>query len=127
MLPRASSGGLFTGYDLAFQLDWERFATVPEKIVRGLFYHKSRVPLSDQHAVRVFPGNGFWADQGFQNLLATMDASAGFGNDVFHVRCTRDVNDPHCTAWLLVFFQQLAFFAWTEPTWGPSETPHQAL
>jgi len=128
VLPRTSPGGIFTGFGLAFQLDWERFATVPEKIVRGLFYHKSQVPLSDRHVVRVFPGNGFWADQGVQNLLAVMDASAGFGDDVFQVRCTRDTNDPHCTAWLLVFYQQLAFFAWTEAVVGsaPDAVPGAA-
>lgn len=114
VLPQMSPGGLFTGFGLSFLLDWQRFATVPEKIVRGLFYYKSQVPLSDQHSVQVFPGNEFWADQGFRNLLATMDAIAGCGDDVFQVRCTRDVTDPHCTAWLLIFYRQLAFFVWTE-------------
>jgi len=115
LLPRMSPGGLFRGYGAAFQLDLDRFAKIPEKIVRGLFYHKSQVPLSKEHAVRVFPGNEFLADQGFQNVLETMDASAGFGDDLFQVRCTRDASDAHCTAWLLQFYQQLIFFAWTEP------------
>jgi hypothetical protein len=113
-LPRVSPNGLFTGYGLGFDVDWGRFATIPEKIVRGLFFYKSRVPLAATHAVKVFPGNEFWSDNGFQNLLASMSKGAGFGDDVFRVRCTKDANDPNCTAWLLGFYAQAAFFAWTE-------------
>lgn len=116
MLPRITSGGLFTGYGLAFQLDMDRFVTVPEKIVRGLFYYKWQMPLSERHFVEVFPGNEFWSDEGFQNLLANMSPSAGFGDDVFQVRYTQDEHDLHCTAWLLLFYQTLGFFAWTEPS-----------
>lgn len=115
VLPRKSPAGIITGYGLGFQIDWKRFFKVPEKIVRGLFFQKLRVSLPKTHAVRVFPGNQFWADEGFQNLMATMEPSAGCGDDVFQVRCTRDTNDSNCTAWLLTFYQQLAFFVWTEP------------
>ncbi len=116
VLPRMSQGGLFTGHGLAFEIDCNRFGMIIEKIIRGLFYHKSQVPLSEKHIVQIFPDNGFWANQGFQNLLIEMEDTAGCGDDVFQVRCIRDTNDPNCTAWLLLFYQQMGFFAWTEPT-----------
>lgn len=115
MLPKTTPSGLFAGYHLSFQIDWNRFATVPEKIVRGLFYFKSQVPLDERYTVRVFQGNGFWSVPGFPELLSQMENSAGFGDDVFQVRSVRYDKDHNYTAWLLQFYQQIAFFAWTEP------------
>jgi hypothetical protein len=99
MVPRMSPGGLFLGKGLGFDLDWKRFATIPEKIVRGLFYFKSKAPLPSKYAVRVYVGNTFWEIEGFQSLLAAMEPSGGFGDDVFQVRCTLDKNDLNCTVW----------------------------
>ena len=43
----------------------------------------------------------------------------------FLVRCTRDTKDPARTAWLLVFYKQIALFAWTEPA-GSGAWPNSA-
>jgi hypothetical protein len=120
VVPRKSPGGIITSFGLGFEIDQPRFAMLPEKIVRGLFFHKSGIPLAVSHVVRVLPGNEFWTDEGFQNLLAAMEPGAGCGDDVFTVRCTRDRNDPFCSAWLLVFYQHLGIFAWTERAEGPN-------
>ena len=129
-LPRTSPNGIITGYGLGFEIDWPRFAMIPEKLVRGLFFHKSGVPMADTHVVRVFPGNQFWDDEGFQNLLAAMESGSGCGDDVFTVRCTRDRNDPFCAAWLLVFYRQFGVFAWTSAKRSqaaPSINDHYSL
>jgi hypothetical protein len=118
ILPRTSPSGIFTGYGVAFQIDLKRFLTVPEKIVRGLFFFKSQVPLSRTHTVQFCPGDQFWADEGCQNVMAAMEPSVGDG--VFQVRCTRDASDPNCTAWLLIFYRAIGFFAWTEAILGQS-------
>jgi hypothetical protein len=114
--PQVTPSGLFAGWGLSFELDLARFSRGVEKTVRGLFYYKSRRPLGPGVAVRVFPGNGFWRDQGFQNLLAEMSEWAGVGDDVFQCRCTRDATDPDVTAWLFVYYKALGVFAWTEKT-----------
>jgi hypothetical protein len=112
--PKVTPSGLFVGWDLGFELDLARFSRGVEKTVRGLFCYKSQRPLPAGVAVRVFQGNGFWQDQGFQNLLAEMEEWAGVGDDVFECRCTRDSSDPDVTAWLFVYYRSLGVFAWTE-------------
>lgn len=107
-------GAILSGYSWGFDVDVPRFQAVPNKIVRGLFFHKSGTPLAGSHDVEVFRGNGFWQDEGFQNVLSTMEPAAGCGDNVFLCRATRDSADPNCTAWLLQFYGQIAIFAWTK-------------
>jgi hypothetical protein len=106
--------GLILGYRLAFEIDVSRFSRSIEKIVRGLFSCKSLYALPSGYRVVVIRGNDFWADSGFQNLLAVMEPTAGCGDDVFVMRCARDCSDPNVTAWVLQFYGAIAVFAWTE-------------
>jgi hypothetical protein len=110
MLPHFTSADLFTGLRLGFQIDFGRIRPVIEKIVRGIYYFKDKVPLASSHEICVYHGNDFWNDDGFQTLLPQMKAEH-FGDDVFSCRSLRDPSGN--TAWLLVFYNQLAFFAWT--------------
>lgn len=112
--PQCTPSGLFAGWSLGFELNLQRFSRVVEKTVRGLFAYKSARPLAPEYAVRVFPGNGFWQDEGFQRLLVEMLEWAGVGDDVFECRCTRDVTDLDVTAWLFVYYRSIGILAWTE-------------
>jgi len=107
---------LFAGWGGSFELDLARFSRCVEKTVRGLFYCKSQRHLAPEIAVRVFPGNGFWQDHGFQNVLTVMEDWAGVGDDVFQCRCVRDSSDADITAWLFVYCQAVGVFAWTKST-----------
>jgi hypothetical protein len=111
---RVTPSGLFAGWGWSFTLDLARFSRGVEKTVRGLFAYKSGRRLAPQCAVRVFPGNGFWQDTGFQNLLAVMEEWAGVGDEVFQCRSMRDATDPDVTAWLFIYYRALGVFAWTE-------------
>lgn len=112
--PRTTPSGLIVGAGTAFQIDLNRLHRVPEKIVRGIYYFKSGTRLPADHVVRVFPGNEFWQDTGCQNLIASMCPGEHQGDDVFYCRYVRDNSGQDMTAWLLVFYQQIGFFAWTE-------------
>jgi hypothetical protein len=106
--------GLILGYRSGFELDVSRFSRSIEKIVRALFYLKSKFALHSDYQVLVARGNDFWNDAGFQNILAAMESVVGCGDDVFLMRCARDRSDPNITAWLLQFYRQIAVFAWTD-------------
>jgi hypothetical protein len=109
-----NQSGLILGYRAAFEIDLSRFSRSIEKIVRGLFYRKSCYPLPIGYRVTVSRGNEFWNDAGFQNLLSVMEPVAGYGDDVFLMRCVRDGSDENVTAWLLQFYRRIGVFAWTE-------------
>jgi hypothetical protein len=119
--PTFTSSGLFAGWGFGFEVNLPRLQRCVEKTVRGLFFRKSGRPLAPGYTATVFPGNGFWEDEGFQNVLADMEGWAGLGDDVFQCRCVRDGVDPDVTAWLLVYYKTLAFFAWTGKKAEPDE------
>ncbi len=106
--------GLILGFRTAFEIDVSRFSRSIEKIVRGLFYQKSRYALPSAYRVAVARGNEFWSNDGFQKIHAAMEPFAGCGDDVFMMRCVRDNSDVNVTAWLLQFYRCLAMFAWTD-------------
>lgn len=116
--PQFTSLGLFSGWEMRSELDLARFNRCVEKTVRGLFYLKSQRLLAAGIAVRVFPGNGFWQIQGFQNLLAAMEDWASVGDNVFQCRCVRDSGTPDMTAWLFVYYKAVGIFAWTQGAGG---------
>ena len=117
--------GLILGYRTAFEMDVSRFSRSIEKIVRGLFYLKSRNALPTGYRVVVARGNAFWNDKGFNNLLGAMEPAAGCGDDVFVMRCVRDSSDVNVTAWLLQFYGRMAMFAWTKAD-GNAEWPTES-
>jgi hypothetical protein len=113
-MERKTDAGIIVGTGWAFDIDMTRFNRIVEKIVRGLFYFKSGVPLPKTHNVVIFHGNGFWKLPDFQSLLENMEPFAGLGDDVFMCRAQRDADDACSTAWLFIFFQKIRIFAWTE-------------
>lgn len=119
---RTEPSGLVTGRGVRVAFDGSRFNKSIEKIVRGIFYGKSGVPLPTTHEVKVFSGNGFWTVPAFLDLLAKMEPFSGVGDDVFQCRCIRDCVDTAATAWLIVFYRSAAFFAWTQAI-QPAEAP----
>lgn len=112
---RQSKSGLLTEKGVKIEFDLARFQRTPEKIVRGLFFLRNTVPVPEDYVVRIFPGDDFWDDAGFKNLLETMHEWEGLGDDVFQMRATRDATDPNFTAWLLLFFRSSVLFGYTCP------------
>ena len=66
---RFTKSGIFIGTDSKIELDLPRFNRIIEKIIRGIYFLKSQKPFPSTHEICVFPGNGFWNDEGFQNLF----------------------------------------------------------
>ncbi len=113
-MERKTDAGVIVGTGWAFDIDMTRFNRIVEKIVRGLFYFKSGIPLPKTYEVVIFPGNGFWKLPDFQSLLENMEPFGNLGDDVFMCRAHRDANDACSTAWLFIFFQKIGIFVWTE-------------
>lgn len=113
-VPKTTPSGLIVGAAPAFQIDLCRIHRVVEKIVRRMYFFKSGSRLPPNHEVRVFPGNAFWHDEGCRNLIASMCLPEHQGDDVFYCRHVRDNSGEDMTAWLLVFYGQVGFFAWTQ-------------
>jgi hypothetical protein len=113
VVPRTTPSGLIIGAGTAFQIDLSRIHRVVEKIVRGIYFFKSGTRLPPDQEVRVFPGNGFWQDEGCQNLIVSMCPPEHQGDDVFSCRYVLDNSGQDMTAWLLVFYGEVGFFAWT--------------
>jgi hypothetical protein len=110
---RKTDAGIIIGTEWGFDIDMTRFNRMVEKIVRGLFYFKSGIPLPKTCEVVIFTGNDFWKLPDFQTLLEKMEPFAGLGDDVFKCRAIRDTKDECLTAWLFIFFQQFGIFALT--------------
>lgn len=110
---KQSESGLLVEPRVRIDIDLKRLLRTPEKIIRGFFFVRNGIPLPSSYDVRVFPGNGFWSDAGFQNLLETMHEWQGLGDDVFQLRAARDSSDPNITAWLLLFFRSSALFGYS--------------
>lgn len=121
---RRDKAGIITGSGRAFELDLPRFNRIVEKIVRGLFFFKSHERLPDTHEVGIFPDDAFWDMAGFQSLGPGWEPAAGLGDDVFTCRCQRDSSDDYSTAWLLVFYQKVVLFAWSNRIALTSRVPH---
>lgn len=71
---KATESGLVFDSGFRVPFDSVRFCRPIDKIVRGLFYHKSQFPLPATHKVEVYPGNGFSKSEDFQVYLDTMSA-----------------------------------------------------
>jgi hypothetical protein len=119
VVPRTTPSGLIVGAGPAFQIDLNRIHHVIEKIIRGIYFYKSETRFPVDHEIRVFPGNQFWQDEGCQNLIASMCQPEHQGDDVFTCRYVRDNSGQDMTAWLLVFYGQVGFFAWTQRIEAP--------
>ncbi len=112
---KRTKSGLYVERSVRIEIDTARFQRTPEKIIRGLFFFRNARPVPAEYEVRVYLGNDFFNDPGFNELLETMHGWKGLGDDVFQLRAVRDVNDPNFTAWLLMFFRSSALLGYTCP------------
>ena len=69
---RKSKGGVIVDKGVKIEIEIDRYHRTVEKIVRGLFYLKSGTPVPLDYDVRVYPGNEFWDDSGFQIVSAAI-------------------------------------------------------
>ena len=96
-------------------MDTRRFFRTPEKIVRGLFFFRNGFPVPTGYEVRIYPGSGFWQEQGFARVLEIMEPWKGMGDNVFAMRATRDAADNNVTFWLMRFFNSSGILGYTWP------------
>jgi len=106
----------------AVRIDVEsrRFDRTPEKIVRGLFFFRNGFPVPTNYEVRIFPGSGFWQEEGFAEILATMEPWKCMGDNIFAMRATRDTVDNNITFWLMRFYNSSGILGYTWPREGTS-------
>jgi hypothetical protein len=112
---RPSAAGFFVEQGVKVPFDGQRFNAPLEKMVRALFFHKSKVPLPKTHKVVIYPGGDFWDKPGSAELIASMHPWQGFGDSVFQFRSVRDAADLSATAWVFVFYQYVGILASTIP------------
>lgn len=112
---RPSAGGVFVEQGVKVPFDGQRFNAPLEKMVRALFFHKSKVPLPKTHKVVIYPGGDFWDKPGAAELIAAMHSWQSYGDTVFQFRSVRDSTDLAATAWVLAFYRQVGILATTVP------------
>ena len=111
--PNAASGVLEPAS--TFQLDIPRLSSCVAKVVRGLFFCTRQRPLCTSYEVKVFVGDQFWKNPVITRWIDAMTPFGGYGDGdtVFAARTVKDNGDPSTSAWLLVFYGRVTFFALT--------------
>jgi len=115
--------GLFLGRAPVFDVDLTRLDRVVARVTRGLYWHHhSHVRLPDDHKVVV------WSEDGLRGItpddvlqLRSMlidpvlnNPARSIGRDVLHYRYASSDRE-HVTGWLLEFYDDVRFIAFTMP------------
>jgi hypothetical protein len=117
--PIVTHSGLYVEEGARFEVDGRRINDVLERIVRGLYYKKVGTPLPPSHTIAVLWDEMLEQADPLQRgeiLRAWAPITRGepevFGAETFLFFWCRDDNALE-TAWLLVFFSRVIFFAYT--------------
>lgn len=109
-----SPGGLLLGNVPVFDVETDRLHRVLDKICRCLFYEHHKRLLAPTHVVDWFPLNDDTLNVA-QRMVAGMEPMRDFGDNVFRYQRYVSKVDPDCIAWLLVFYEAVAFIGRTVP------------
>jgi len=113
--------GIILGTRMAYDVDLNRLARVPTRIVRALFSRQRGCRLPDGYDVHTLAAAGFrTADREFAEqvheflapLINTQPISVG---RVFSYWVTFEPNDPNVSVWLTLFFRRVVFISFTLP------------
>lgn len=118
-----TTGGLYVGMKPAYNVDLQRLDSVAERITKGLFYFEKGFRLPNEYEVFSYSESGFrditndfkndLQEKIIQPLMAT--ELKIIGNNVFSYRVSFTKEDPNTSAWLLVFYDKVAFLSLTLP------------
>lgn len=112
--PIFTKAGLFLGHAPAFEIDLDRFSRIVTKIVKGLFFLKTCLPLPPHYTVISRFGN----PEGMPTIKEICDSLPnfeGFGDDVFLCRGSPNRDNQNYTFWQLVFYRSVSVVAITLP------------
>ena len=120
-VPAYTASGLYAGYRGAYDVNLRRLDAVVARIVKGLFYKQSGRRLPDNYEVTVLSEDGLKGAgptelAELSRMLAAIfsaGARTGFRTSVFGYVSTVDSADPNTSAWLLTFYERVAFAALT--------------
>lgn len=115
--------GLFLGRKSAYDVNLARLDRVAERITKGLFFHERGYRLPDSYGVEAFSESGLqdMREVDKQALQATIlqpllsNTPKTIGNRVFTYWVASSDTDANITAWLLLFYEQVAFLCLTAP------------
>lgn len=117
-----TDAGVVVGRSAQSAVDVPRFTRIAEKIVRGIYFYKSRRIFPSTHETTIFRPKQFAGLGGYESLVGSMNGGEHQGDDVFKCRYIRDTTDPDTSAWLLIFYNELGFFVIAAPTGQPAVT-----
>lgn len=118
-VPVVNDNGIVVGTGIQSEVDIPRFSRIAEKIIRGIYFHKSGKAFPATHEIRIFPPKAFAGMPGYESLVSSMTRGEHQGDDVFYCRYVRDISDPDTSVWLLIFYDELGFFAVATPIGQP--------
>lgn len=110
-----SPGGLHLGTKPVFEVENDRLHRVMDKICRGLFYAHSNRLLAQTHEVDWFHVMGEEKIRHADQMIRVMKPLADFGDTVFRYRHYFSEQNPDNSAWLLIFYDSVAFIGTTSP------------
>jgi len=110
--------GLYLGKAGSYDVDHGRLSRVVRRVTLGLLYHARQSRLPDEYEARTYYA-GALRDKGRESALAIAQAlrdsgSPKFvGKNVLTYWWKQTPEDPHATAWLLIFYGKVPFIAIT--------------
>jgi hypothetical protein len=118
--------GTYVGSVAMLVIDDHRLEAVVRRIALGLIYRECKARLPDGYEVNVYQVGGLRAipldiRRVNEMLLPQLLASGlrDIGGGVFAYAHKHEIADRYTSAWLLLFYQTVAFFALTVPNTAP--------
>jgi hypothetical protein len=115
-----SSGGIFLGKAPGFNVSLLRLSRVAGRVVAGLFYHETGVPLPKGYEVSAWQEDGLKrVDQAMLEKLKEWCAilqsrpPKTIGGDVFSYWFQQTQEDPYVSMWVLIFYKRVGFICMT--------------
>ncbi len=128
-IPQYTPAGLYVGDKLGYSVDLVRLNRVPERIVRGLYYHHFKKYLPLDYSVESMEESGLaGANQVAIEAAQEMVRSLGsvsprkIGGTVFPYRYLETPEDSYTSLWLLVFYGVHFLVTSTPPEWLATRT-----
>lgn len=121
--PLVTPAGLYIGHARAYDVDLSRLDRVVARVTRGLYWHHhNHVRLPGDHEI------GVWSEDGLRGISQTdavqlrrtlvdpilNNPVRSIGRDVLRYRFAAGDHE-HVTAWLLEFYEDVKFLAFTIP------------
>lgn len=108
-----SEGGIYLGKYPAIPCKPQRIQAVVEKIIRGLFWHETKMVLGTDYEVRRFLFNPNFDVQKKRAIASLTLKNVGDGR-VFSYRCLFDEKDKRTSCWWLMFYDATLLMTLTE-------------